>query len=81
MEKSRSLDTLELSVFFLHLQEALKSTALGSPLQGSLSPPEPPALITQSVSTKWQHRDTQCSFVLVPPGTLKMWHTMVTEPS
>lgn len=56
MEKSRSLDTLELSVFFLGLQEALKSTALGSPLQGSLSPPEPPALITQSASTKWLHK-------------------------
>lgn len=50
MEKSKSLDTLELSAFFLALQEALKSTALGALLQGSPSPPEPPALITQRVS-------------------------------
>lgn len=71
MEKSRSLDTLELSVFFLGLQEALKSTALGPPLQGSLSPPESPALITQVVSTEWLQRDTQRSLVLVPPGTLR----------
>lgn len=71
MEKSRSLDTLELSVFFLGLQKALKSTALGSPLQGSLRPLESPALITQIVSTEWLHGDTQCSLVLVPPGTLR----------
>lgn len=71
MEKSKSLDTLELSVFFLALQEALKPTALGSLLQGSPSPPEPPALITQSVSitpkqqTGCTNRDTVCSLVFV----------------
>lgn len=71
VEKSKSLDTLELGVFFLALQEALKSTALGSLLQGSPSPPEPPALITQGVSVtpKQQsgctNRETGCSLVFV----------------
>lgn len=48
MEKSKSLDTLELGIFFLALQEALKSIALGSLPQGFPSSPKPPALITQS---------------------------------
>lgn len=71
MEKSRSLDTLELSVFFLGLQEALKSTALGSPLRGSLSPPESPALITQVVSTEWPHKQRYTMF----PCLGASWHS------
>lgn len=69
MEKSKSLDTLELGVFFSALQEALKSTALGFFLQGSPIPPKPPALITQSVSitpkqqTGCANRETACSLV------------------
>lgn len=57
MEKSESLDTLELGIFFLALQEALQSIALGSLLQGFPSSPKPPALITQrkhhSRAAKW----------------------------
>lgn len=43
MEDSQSPDTPELGVFLLALQEAFKSAALGSLLQGSLSHPKPPA--------------------------------------
>lgn len=50
MENSKSLGMLELKVFLLALQKAFKSRAFKSLLQGSPSPPEPPLLITQSIS-------------------------------
>ena len=83
VEKSKSLDTLELGVFFLALQEALKSTALGSLLQGSPSPPESPALITQrvSITPKQQSGCTEKQTVPLsswPPSTLRTSHITVT---
>lgn len=64
MEKSRSLDTLELSVFFLGLQELLNQQ--GSPLQGSLSPPE-----SQSASTEWMHKQRYTMFLCLGAS----WHS------
>lgn len=85
MEKSKSLDTLELSVFFLGLQEALKSTALGSLLQGSPSPPKSSALITQRVKASHpsskvtaQTQKQAVPLSLWPPSTLRMSNIMVT---
>lgn len=65
MEKSKSLDTLELGIFFLALQEALKSIALGSLPQGFPSSPKPPALITQSKHRSPAKRETGCSLVFM----------------
>lgn len=67
MEKSRSLDTLELSVFFLGLQELLNQQPWDLPCK------VPSALLSLRVQalSGCTNRDTQCSFVLVPPGTLR----------
>lgn len=85
MEKSKSLDTPELTVFFLGLQEALKSTALGFLLQGSPSPPKFPALITQRVKASHpsskvtaQTQNQAVPLSLWPPSALRTSHIVIT---
>lgn len=75
MEDSRSPDTPELGVFLLALQEAFKSAALGSLLQGSLSRPKPPASsFRQQLHPQAAvrlHRQKQAAASSWPPVTLR----------